>query len=620
MADGFKKITTWDKGLVTALGDKSIPSGTASRCDNFYELGDRVELAGGSQLVGDESAGTSVVWSSITGISVAGDEVTFKKVGTKVQFLDDDTDAWVDVQTGLADEDMTFFTYRTPAGSFVFFTSPNNGVWRVNLANPTTARDFYDPLVNYKGYATIDTNRMRMWGIAGSETVIRRSKIDGDFPYASVASEAVGTGNGVQVTFTGTLANPLVTARSLSITDGTETFTDQSGDGTLVGSLGGTGALNYTTGAFSVTFAAAPANLQALTAGYQHEDPNSGGVTDFRFSTPRLAGEGDFFFQGQNSSGIRCVSHFEGVEYCAHRNITWFVTTTSDDLNASNEVFRQNLGTSSLRGMISTNDGIYIADDSNPQDKKIRLVKNSDLNDKVLPLSISDQLDLSSLDFSECAFQDDGELLHFACKSSADAGFNDVRMVYNTIWKNWVTGGGQYRCFTKRGGVVVGGSSINENMYTVDDGLDDDDGIVEGEYVSNDDTLDTEDLKRCKRLVLEGEIDDQQSFTVSLSLDGDEFVDVGTVDGSGPFVDRGAGTEYGVAGYGVDGYGTDEVRTKFPYMAALPLRLSNSLGKFYRARFRIRNTKFGYLSFRTVRWDKVRRKRLRLPSKFRGEA
>jgi len=71
------------------------------------------------------------------------------------------------------------------------------------------------------------------------------------------ANEPIGDGDDSKKTFYAILAHPSVVPGSLSITDGTETFSDNS-EGGLVGSAGGWGVINYSTGSFTVTFAAAP--------------------------------------------------------------------------------------------------------------------------------------------------------------------------------------------------------------------------------------------------------------------------------------------------------------------------------------------------------------------------
>lgn len=83
--------------------------------------------------------------------------------------------------------------------------------------------------------------------------------------------QTIGTGNGTLVEFSGTLTALPVEAGSLSATDGVEVFTDTdngNGTGTLAGSAGGTGNINYSTGAIALKFFAAPANGTKVEVAY----------------------------------------------------------------------------------------------------------------------------------------------------------------------------------------------------------------------------------------------------------------------------------------------------------------------------------------------------------------
>lgn len=80
------------------------------------------------------------------------------------------------------------------------------------------------------------------------------------------------TGNGSHTTFNLTLPYVPVAAGTVSVTDGVETFSDD-GAGNLTGSGGGSGTVNYTTGAVSVTFNAAPANLAPIQVGWRARRP-----------------------------------------------------------------------------------------------------------------------------------------------------------------------------------------------------------------------------------------------------------------------------------------------------------------------------------------------------------
>lgn len=91
-----------------------------------------------------------------------------------------------------------------------------------------------------------------------------------------VTGEDIGDGNGTQQEFSDTLAHPGVRPGTLSIyavidaEGNTERFTDR-GDGTLISNKGGTGTINYTTGAYSVSFNTAPysgADVYADYVGY----------------------------------------------------------------------------------------------------------------------------------------------------------------------------------------------------------------------------------------------------------------------------------------------------------------------------------------------------------------
>lgn len=92
---------------------------------------------------------------------------------------------------------------------------------------------------------------------------------------AAASAEVIGVGDAVQTVFPFTLANaPVVPSGEtpsllLSFTDGVETFSD-NGDGTLTGSAGGTGTINYLTGVGSVTFFAAPLGAVNVTSSYTY--------------------------------------------------------------------------------------------------------------------------------------------------------------------------------------------------------------------------------------------------------------------------------------------------------------------------------------------------------------
>jgi len=96
--------------------------------------------------------------------------------------------------------------------------------------------------------------------IVDEQTVGRTGEID-------IAAAILGAGDGTAKTFNFNLNWPVKTG-SLTITDGTETFSD-NGYGDLIGSAGGSGVINYESGTGRATFNSAPANGVNVTANYK---------------------------------------------------------------------------------------------------------------------------------------------------------------------------------------------------------------------------------------------------------------------------------------------------------------------------------------------------------------
>lgn len=620
MAYRIKKYSVWDKGLVTKLGDESIDDAAAAQSHNWLSRGDRIELMRGSLRLADEGNDAGSVSCLAKGTALDGTERLYKKEDTTLKYYDPSSGSWTNVITGLpASEDLSWKTYRTPAGSFVWFSSPNSGLYRINMANPTTYVDLYDSSKNFKGYITIEDNRMWLWGDEGNEAgdlgnraILRLSHIDDDWPYTGISSEALDTADG-SLTYSGTLAQTLIAANTLVITHSTETFTDADGMGTLTGSHGGTGTINYTTGAWSVTFNSAPVS-GAITGDYSYEDPKNDGIADFTYTSPaRVAGEGSFFFQGQSDDLIQTVLPYDGVYYVIHTNSIWRVDLTEDDTNATNKIYRQNTGIASRNAAITTGEGVVYLDSSDSGEPTLRILKYDDIGTKVLPKALSSQLDLADAVFDDAYLLDFSEFVILGAKSSTGVSYNDTWWIFNRTWELFDTADALYRNGVVYGGKLYCGSSVDTNAYEVFSGFDDDDAVIPGVYKCNDSVLDTEELKKCKKVVIEGDMATTQELIVDIAFDGEEFNELGRIAGNSEYVDSGATTEYGVALYGGETYGSGENITAYRYMREFKL----DSRKFYRAQLRFRTENIGYLNVRQFIFKDIRLKGYKLPSKFR---
>jgi hypothetical protein len=151
--------------------------------------------------------------------------------------------------------------------------------------------------------------------------------------YELKTDEQVGTGNGSTTTFTGTLIQGAAGVAGITITDGVETFHDDN-NGFLVGSLGGTGTINVSTGLFSVAFKTAPTNGTLVRSTYGYKD---GYVTPVNSLLEARANATDVDPDIKISAGgnlvVKRLAHFDGG-IAVTGNIS--VSGTVDGVDVSN--------------------------------------------------------------------------------------------------------------------------------------------------------------------------------------------------------------------------------------------------------------------------------------------
>jgi hypothetical protein len=608
MAYVVKPVRVFDKGIIDEIGDEKIPQSSSSNSRNFLDLGDKIEIVRDQLLLGAENVDAGFVTGLGVVSDVDGNEYIYKSFLTNLARYVPATDSWTNIKTDLTTgKDLSFAPYRTPAGSFLWINGTSDGPLRINAADEDTIINFYASATNYKGYITIQDNRMFLWKNPGNETILYLSYIDDDYPYTAVVAENIGTGAGSQYTFTDTLVNVYAVGRSLSATDGTETFTD-NGNGVLTGSAGGTGTINYSTGAISVTFIVAPTLSQAITCSYDYEKPTTASVADFTYSATRVAGQGDFQLQAQGSDEIEAVFPYDGKFYCLHGRSIWLFDSTDDDTQATNKIYREGVGIPNWRAATATGEGIYFIDDSDEDNKAARILTYDNFATKVLPKSKSDSVNLNDFNFDDAACIEFGDFLIWACKED-DAVHNNTLLLYNKKWELWNKADGFFRCFAVLNGKLYGGSSVSNNVYQIFTGY----GEVNALWESKDWDLDIEELKKCKKFVVEGEMAEQQELIVETSSDEKDWEELGRIAGDSEYIQTGSETYYGADLYGATGYGSGDSVVARRYMREFKLGSS----KFLRTKIRLSTNSAGYLSIKQFIFKDVRLKGHKIPSMFR---
>lgn len=109
--------------------------------------------------------------------------------------------------------------------------------------------------------------------VKASGTPTATATLELDFAAATTSGEVIGTGDGTATSFSGTLTNYPVVAKTVSISytiGGTVYTATDDGAGTITGtSVSGT--ITYSTGAWTLTFTTAPDSATDITADYDQK-------------------------------------------------------------------------------------------------------------------------------------------------------------------------------------------------------------------------------------------------------------------------------------------------------------------------------------------------------------
>lgn len=604
-------VSTFKYGVMNALESQSIPDGAASDSLNWLTKGDRIELRRGSNVKGAEIAGVGRITEIHTGYKSDGTEISFTTHGQSVYYFDTTSGLWVEIGTNIlganADgEDVLFANYTTNAGSQVWFSSPNSSLFKIMTANPGDYADMYDPAKNYKGYIAINNNRMNLWGRTSDKTGFYGSYVD-TAAYTTVSGEAT-------TSLTGTLAFKAGGAKrtcfgiSLTITATGETYSDDY-NGVLTGSLGGTGTINYMTGAYTVS------NPGVGTVSYQWEDSTAQGIADFSKSATRLAGQGFVFRQDDGGGDFMNIAIINNAMYCFHERRLWALTLTATDTNATNEVFRQNVGIPSLRAVVSTGTGAFYIDNTNESKPLFRKLYLSTRSNEIVPKTVTLNLNLEGYSFDQCSMIEWNDYIIFTGRTNDSLVVNRM-FLYNKTWGSIDIVDYYSSCLSVLAGTLVSGESISNNVITLFSGFDDSDALVSNYWEGNISELQIQGrLKKVKRLQLEGEIQSSQNLEVYIETNRGGYSLVGTVIGTGPYVDGGVAVhvgavtigskEVGGGGAGVDAH---------HYQTEIKL----ALDKFQNRKIKFVATGIGYVSVTKIVDHDIRLHQSKLPAKYRA--
>lgn len=532
-------------GLVTKLSPEMLENCSSSDSLNFLAGPDRIELVGGRTVIGDLEE-SNVPCRGLHSIQKNdGSWVLFRKIENTLQYKADGD--WEDVLTDLSDEPIYFTNSFTPAGRQVWACG-EDGLFKIYPSAPADPIDLTDDEKNFKGRIMILGSRMYLWGRKEDKTGLYYSKIDKDSNYTLVSDENLGAGG--SKTYSGTFSKDQIFG--IQISDGVFNIIDDK-DGRLTMDGVVVGTVNYATGAYEFTLEDDAA--AQVEASFLWEDPLTGGLADFTYSAPRLAGEGNILRQDAVGTESMLVTSFDNKIYTLQNKGSWRLFMAADDKEIYNEAFNQHVSCPTPEAGVPAADGIIYVDTSDEREPKLKLLGYKQDGDKEVPYDLSQLIDLASYDFSDAAMILYNGYILFSCKS-AGADRNDSTFAFNIDTGGFSKLKGGYRYFTIADKKLYGGDSSSPNVFELFNFYDDLGETIEGHWVTGNHNQNTEQVKKFKRFFIEGYLSHAQAFDIYASYDRDPFVKIGTITMN----DTVAGEDFSFGSllYGDDPYGGDD--------------------------------------------------------------
>lgn len=408
-----------------------------------------------------------------------------------------------------------------------------------------------------------------------------------------------------------------------------ERFIDDK-SGVLTGQDGGTGTINYATGAFSVSFNLAPTNLVPIYAQYYRENSTTSGIADFTYDDPRTIGQGSVFRQDDGGGKFMAIESLGSSEYCLHEFKTWILTINSPDdtTGTTNLIFRDNVGIPYQKAAKATGDGIFYID-SIGENPAIRVLDYTRFINQVLPRSVSSQLNLNAYKFEKAVMFEWGDYIILACREEKET-INNRLFLYHKLWKTWEIHSLRASCLDILNGALIAGDSGSNNIFKLFSGLTDEEALIENYIIFADDDLNKEGIKKVNIVRFAGYIGIDQGMKISYSLDDEPFVEIGGTDevvdgitihhpileGSGSYVDLTQRKLIGSETLGEDMVGGGQSQDSDINASPYAIQFHVGTKKFEAIKIKCEATATGYLSISEYGFVDIRDKGLKQPQKY----
>lgn len=400
--------------------------------------------------------------------------------------------------------------------------------------------------------------------------------------------------------------------------------------GNLRSNLGGTGTINYVTGAFVLAFNTAPiAASPSVWFNYQTENSNNGGVSDFRHSATRLAGEGFIVPQDKGGDPIMNVLIGEdGAYYSLKQQRAYRFALDDTDLNPTNDIFYENMGIPSTNSGIATQKGIVFLNTSNPDKPEMTILQKNLVSATLLPAVIFPGFRFADYDYSDAYFDTYERYIVVSCKTQGAVQNNRI-LLCNLSDGSVNISPYEARMFAKDSlANLYVGSPLQENTYQIYNGFDDLGNPINAYWIGAANQYGglksrqarwrfiREELKKFRKFYIKGMISLDQTVEVWISYDDAPFQQIGTILGRGTYVDAGSGESIGSNFIGGVPIGGDQLASIFQYFCEIKIKKQP---KFRKRTIKIVPTGIGYFDFNFQSDFDIMLFENRLPARFRSK-
>jgi hypothetical protein len=276
-------------------------------------------------------------------------------------------------------------------------------------------------------------------------------------------------------------------------------------------------------------------------------------------------------------------------------------------------VYRTELGIPSYRSAKSMQLGIVFMDTAKYELPQLTLLEKNPIGGQITPRILFTHFKFANYVYDDCTIDTYDRYILVACKSK-DATFNDTILLCDVENKTVDATAYAGRTFAKNGGDLFMGSSITENVYKLFSGFDDDQNAIENFWTGKAELFNSNNLKKYRFIRLKGNISVNQSYEVYVNYDNSNPQLVGTVVGSGTYVDYSSPQTIGSNIIGTSQIGGDNTSITYSYLMQINLK---KVPKFRKRQITYKAISIGYVDIESHTDLNIEKYEGKIPSRFR---